>query len=85
MAITVGNAIVNETDTQLVFEVMRSGDLSPAVVSYLTDDHTATAGSDYIATAGTLSFLDGEVSKTVAVSLSDSPTVVPPDDDGAMP
>ena len=36
-------------------------------VSFQTEDGTATAGSDYQATAGTLTFLPGETSKSITV------------------
>lgn len=39
------------------------------VVPYATTDGTATAGTDYVATAGTLTFMPGETLKTVAVPL----------------
>ena len=42
-------------------------------VDYATSDDTATAGADYTATSGTLTFAAGETSKTVTVPvLSDS-------------
>ena len=40
-------------------------------VSYTTLNGTATAGTDYVATSGTLAFLPGEVTKTVRVFLRD--------------
>ncbi len=38
-------------------------------VAYTTQDGTALAGTDYVATSGTLSFAPGETSKTVNVAL----------------
>lgn len=48
--------------------------LSPAMntavdVNYATADVTAFAGSDYVATSGTLTFAPGEISKTVTVKV----------------
>jgi hypothetical protein len=42
----------------------------PVTVAYSTADGTATAGSDYVATNGTLTFTAGETSKTVHVDIS---------------
>jgi endoglucanase len=42
---------------------------APVAVSYTTADETASAGSDYTAKSGTLSFAPGETTKTVAVSV----------------
>jgi hypothetical protein len=41
----------------------------PVTVNYATADGTATAGSDYQAASGTLTFAPGETSKTVAVAV----------------
>ena len=40
-------------------------------VSYATTDGTATAGSDYTSTGGTLSFAPGELTQHVAVQTVD--------------
>ena len=44
---------------------------SPVLVSYATEDGTATAGSDYTAVSGTLTFLPNETRKTVDVTILD--------------
>ena len=60
----------NSGSTSAAFTVSLSAASSQTVtVSYATADGTATAGSDYTAASGSLSFAPGEVSKTVAVSV----------------
>src|SRR5262249_51029741 len=55
---------------QVVISVTRSeGSTGPIAVHYETVSGMATAGSDFTATAGTLSFADGEVVKTFSVPL----------------
>lgn len=50
--------------------------VSPVSVHYATSDGSATAGVDYTATSGDLSFAPGETSKTIAVPLlSPSPAI----------
>ena len=51
---------------------------SETTVNYATSDGTATAGSDYTAASGTLTFAAGETSKTVKVTVLDDSH----DDDG---
>jgi hypothetical protein len=41
----------------------------PVTVRYATANGAATAGSDYVATSGTLTFAPGETSKTVNVTV----------------
>ena len=41
---------------------------SPVTVKYATADGTATAGSDYVAQSGTLTFAAGETTKTIQVA-----------------
>jgi alpha-tubulin suppressor-like RCC1 family protein len=42
-------------------------------VTYATSDGTATAGEDYVAASGTLTFLAGESSKTISVRVTGDP------------
>jgi len=42
--------------------------LAPIVVQYATSDGTATAGSDYVAASGSITFDRGQISKTVTVN-----------------
>jgi subtilisin family serine protease len=42
----------------------------PVTVAYVTSDGSATAGSDYAAGTGTVTFAPGETSKTIAVPVS---------------
>jgi hypothetical protein len=51
----------------------------PVTVNYATADGTATAGSDYTAASGTLTFASGETSKTVTVNMTGD-TLVEPDE-----
>src|SRR4029077_19523448 len=54
----------------------RTGGTSGAVsVHYATSDGTATAGSDYTAASGTLTFANGETSKTFTVAVTDDTAV----------
>ncbi|NPV89323.1 MAG: hypothetical protein HPY50_00925 [Firmicutes bacterium] len=63
---------VAENGGSVTITVNRSGGSDGAVtVDYATSNGTATAGSDYTAASGTLSFADGETSKTFTVSITD--------------
>ena len=58
----VGNAVVR---------VLRVGGSKGTLsINYNTADGTATAGSDYTATSGTLVFADGETSKTISIPIA---------------
>ena len=60
----------NAGSSQLSFTVTLSqAATTPVTVSYSTADGTATAGSDYSARAGTLTFAAGETSKTITVPI----------------
>jgi VCBS repeat-containing protein len=64
-------------DTTLTFTVTRTGLTDAFQVNYATHDGTATAGSDYDATSGVLSFATGEMSKTVQVTVHGDITFEP--------
>jgi hypothetical protein len=52
--------------------------LTPVTVAYTTADATATtAGSDYVATAGTLTFAAGQTTRTVSVKVNGDTTFEP--------
>lgn len=69
--VTIADAVLREGNSGsalLQFVVRREGDLSaPASVEYATEDLTATAGSDYQASAGTVSFAAGESTKSIGI------------------
>ena len=65
----IANAAAVAEGTSLAFTVTRSGDTSGTnAVNYATANGTATAGSDYTAASGTLTFTAGQISKTVTVA-----------------
>ena len=71
--ISVADAQVGEgPDSMLTFSVTLDPVPSDTVnVDYATSDGTATAGQDYTAAGGTLTFSDGEAAKTVTVKVLD--------------
>ena len=74
--ISVADARANEgVGATVAFEVSLSraftGTEHQVTVDYATADGTATAGEDYTATSGTLTFAAGESSKTVSVTVLD--------------
>lgn len=61
----------SEKDGTVLVTVNRTGGTSGSVtVNYATSDGTATAGSDYTATSGTLTFAAGVVSKTFSIPIT---------------
>jgi Calx-beta domain/FG-GAP-like repeat len=76
VAVTEGNA----GTTAANFTVTLSGPAAAAtnvLVNFATADASATAPSDYTATAGTLTFLPGELTKTVTVLVNGDTTFEP--------
>jgi Ca2+-binding RTX toxin-like protein len=65
------NVIEGDTGTQMVlFQVMAEATGGNVTLDYRTADGTATAGSDYVATSGTLSFGPAGGTQIVAVTLN---------------
>jgi hypothetical protein len=61
---------VSETTSTATVTVIRSGSLAGSVsVNYTTSDNSAVSPSDYTATSGTLTFADGEASKTFSIPI----------------
>jgi hypothetical protein len=49
--------------------VREAGDAGACAINFATSDGTAVAGTDYTAASGTLSFVDGETTKQITVSI----------------
>jgi hypothetical protein len=63
---------VAESGTSVTITVTRTGGSAGSVsLDYATRDGSATAGNDYAATTGTLSFADGETSQSFSVAILD--------------
>ena len=66
-----GGAAAEGAGTQNFTVRLDRGATGTVTVSYATADGTATAGSDYTAASGTLTFAAGESARTVSVALLD--------------
>ncbi len=79
--ISIGDATVTEGNTgsvNAVFTVSLSATSSQTVtVQYATANGTATAGSDYTATSGTLTFTPGQLTQAVTVPVLGDTTIEP--------
>ena len=73
VSVSVADARAEEgPNAELLFPITLSRAASGTVtVGYATSDDTATAGTDYTATSGILTFLAGETEKTVSVPVLD--------------
>ena len=70
----IGNASAIE-GAPVVFTVMKCGPASGTLtVNYATSGGTATSGTDFTATSGTLSFLAADTTKTISVPTIDDST-----------
>ena len=69
-ALSVADARADESDGSLVFPVTLSAAADTTVsVTYATEDGTATAGDDYVAAGGTLTFAARSTSQQVEIEL----------------
>jgi azurin len=69
---SINSVSVNETAGSATLTVTKSGStVLTHAVSYASANGSATAGADYTAVSGTLSFTSGETSKTITVSILD--------------
>ena len=69
----------NAGTVSAVFTVTRTLTTGATSVSFVTSNGTATAGSDYVAATGTVSFGVGEATKTITIVVNGD-TVVEPDE-----
>jgi hypothetical protein len=81
VAFDAATASINENAGTASINVTRSGGSDGAVsVHYATADGSATAGSDYTATTGTLTWNDGDAtSRTIVVPITDDALVEAPE------
>lgn len=71
-AMTIGDAVVDESAQTVTLPVLLSRPSAGAVVvDYATAADTASAGDDFLAAAGRLSFAPGETAKTITIKLVD--------------
>jgi len=65
----------NSATTELAFTVsLSAASMTPVTVAYATSDGTATAGSDYTAATGTLTFAAGQTSQVVNIAVASDAT-----------
>ncbi len=68
---------VSEAATAALVTVKRSGKIGGGSIDYATSDGSATAGSDYTVSSGTLTFGPNVVSKTISVPIAHDATHEP--------
>ncbi|WP_177418925.1 Calx-beta domain-containing protein [endosymbiont of Lamellibrachia barhami] len=81
LALSAATATLSEGGPAITLTVDRTGGSDGTVmVDYATADGTATAPGDYTAINGTLTFLDGELSKTLTLTPTSDTTWEPSED-----
>ena len=74
--LSVADVSINEgAGTATVTVTLSASSANTITVVYTTSNGTATAGSDYTATSGTLTFAPGQTSKTFTIPITDDVTV----------
>lgn len=75
LSLTTSSATVNEGAGTVTLGVTRSGGTTGTVtVQYTTSNGSATAGSDYTTTSGTLTFGPGVATRPIAIPITDDTT-----------
>ena len=74
VTVTEGNS---GTTTATFTVTLSAASASTVTVSFATANGTATAGSDYVAQTGTLSFTAGQTTKTISITVNGDTTVEP--------
>ena len=67
VSVTEGNS---GTKVMTFTVTLSSANVQSVTVDYATQDNTATAGSDYAAASGTLTFAPGDLTKTVSITIN---------------
>ena len=76
LALNDNQFVVNEGDGSVTVSVLRTGNLQETVtVDFETFAETATAGSDYTETSGTLEFAPGETSQEIVIPILEDEAV----------
>jgi Ca2+-binding RTX toxin-like protein len=79
-SIAINDVSAGETSGTIVFTLTRSGDLTSASsVTYATANGSASAGNDYVAASGTVTFGVGQATATVSIQVLDDTLVEDPE------
>lgn len=76
--IAVSNPSIVNGSGPITFTITRTGRLSGSLtVNWITADDTATAGTNYVAASGSVTFADGQATQTVTVTTLNDPNPEP--------